>query len=320
MQTKGAFWSVLLSFWAALILSLGYAASAYLYLRYTVDETVALSTANYFVLGYGGLITGTACATLWLMSLLVLPLASTLIEDAVPAEEIEKTDFWYWKARFNSFHHGLAQFTTYFLGGFVIYTSLEFPVQEQAQTSLVLFTAFQFACGGFVGRKIWCIGHMLRSLEGVVPRDDLLESEALPKLIYLVNIFTFLVLLMTVVHTYFHVKIDFVSAHAASELMEPLVFLPLVLALPVLVLFNFYPRMVVNRLYLKSIRLKKDWLADKMSNLEEPEMAKLKHSVDYEKYLNEEFRYRQKVALSELPVALTIIVAILVTTARVLVN
>ncbi|MFT5798941.1 MAG: hypothetical protein ACI84R_003010 [Candidatus Azotimanducaceae bacterium] len=158
------------------------------------------------------------------MSLLVLRFVSTLIEDAVPVEEIEKTDFWYWKARFNSFHHGLAQFATYFLGGFAIYALLEFPVQEEAQTSLALFAAFQYSCGGFVGRKIWCIGHMLRSLETVDPRDDLLESEALPKLIYLVNIFTFLVLLMTVVHTYFHARIEFVSAHVASELVEPLVF------------------------------------------------------------------------------------------------
>ncbi len=76
--------------------------------------------------------------------------------------------------------------------------------------------------------------------------------------------------------------------------------------------------MVVNRLYLKSIRQRKDWLAEKMEGSEETEFAKLKYTIDYEKYLNEEFRYRQRVALSELPVALTITVAIIVTVVRVL--
>jgi len=92
----------------------------------------------------------------------------------------------------------------------------------------------------------------------------------------------------------------------------------MVLALPVVVLFKFYPRMVVNRLYLKSIRQRKQWLADQMAESEETEFAKHKHSIDYEKYLNEEFRYLQRVAQSELPVALTITVALVVTIARVL--
>lgn len=53
-----------------------------------------------------------------------------------------------------------------------------------------------------------------------------------------------------------------------------------------------------------------------MQKSDETEMTKQKHAIDYEKYLNEEFRYRQRVALSELPVALTITVAIVITAVR----
>ena len=57
-----------------------------------------------------------------------------------------------------------------------------------------------------------------------------------------------------------------------------------------------------------------------MEKSEEPEIAKLKNTIDYEKYFNEEIRYRQRVALSELPDALTITDAIIVTVVRILAN
>lgn len=320
MGANRGFWSVLLSFWAALIFSIIYAALSFLVLWWIVGEDMAAEALRFFVLDYGGLITGTGCATLWFMSFLVLRFVPDLIEEAIPDSEIEGTDYAFWKRRFDSDFHGLAQFATYFIGGYAIYSLLNFPVPDGAQIVFTLFTALQFAFGGFVGRKIWCVGHMLRSLEDVSPREWLFDSDAFPRLIYLVNIFTFLVLLLTVVHTYVHSRIDYVASSEFSVLAQSLVYLPLVLAFPVLVLFNFYPRMVINRLYLKSIRLRKDSLAEKLIELDEPEMSKLKHKIDYEKYLNEEFRYRQKVALSELPVALTIVVAVLLTTVRVMAN
>lgn len=316
MRTIGSFWSVLLSFWAAVLFCVGYAALGYLVISSVLDADLANSTIMYFVFDYGGLITGTSCAALFLMSILVLRVIPSLIEEAVSDEQIDGTDYEFWKERFQSFRLSLAQFSTYFFGGFAIYSFLQFQVATDVQPLFVIFTAFQYAFGGMIGRKLWCIGHLLRSLEDVKPNSDLLEIEALPKLIYIVNIFTFLTLLMTVVHTYFHAQLEYGSDIAM--LLRPLVYLPLILALPVVVLFNFYPRMVVNRLYLKSIRQRKELLAEKMQQSKESELTKLKHSIDYEKYLNEEFRYRQRVALSELPVALTVMVAVLVTIVRVL--
>jgi len=318
MRTSGGFWSVLFSFWAALLFCIAYAALGYFLLGARYDQSTASSTIQVFVYQYGGLVAGTACAALFLMSILVLRTVPNLIEQALPDEVSEQADYRFWKGRLLSGRLGLAQFGTYFLGGFGIYSLLEFPGEPIVHLFFAVFTALQYSCGGFIGRKLWCVGHLLRSIEHVDPKSDLLDTEAFPRLIYLVNIFTFLTLLMTVIHTYFHAKMDYVLSSELAVLLAPLVYLPLVLALPVVVLFNFYPRMVVNRLYLKSIRQRKQWLADQMAGSDESEFAKHKHSIDYEKYLNEEFRYRQRVALSELPVALTITVALIVTIARVL--
>jgi len=318
MQTRNGFWSVLFSFWAALLFCIIYAGIGYLAVRFQAGKDEAYFFIKFFVSGYCGLVTGTACATLFMMSIFALRIVSSLIEDAIPKHEIAKTGYPFWKARFESLPLGLAQFTTYFFGGFAIYSLLGFPIGSLGEFALVVFTSLQYAFGGFVGRKLWCVSHMLRSLETVTPKDDLLETEALPRLIYVVNIFTFLTLVMTAIHTYFHARIDYTSLSRLGDIILPIVYLPLVLAMPVVTLFNFYPRMVVNRLYLKSIRQRKEWLARKMERSDESDISKIKYTIDYEKYLNEEFRYRQRVALSELPVALSIILAVVAAAVRVL--
>lgn len=320
MRTIGSFWSVLLSFWAAVVFCVGYAFFGYLLIRAYADTELASRTVRFFIFDYGGLIAGSACAALFLMSVLVLRMIPQLIEEAISSAQIKDTGYDFWKARFDSSRLGVAQFATYFLGGFAIYSLLQFQVRDDLQIFFVVFTSLQYGFGGFIGRKLWCVGHMLRSLENVKPRNNLLEIEALPRLIYVVNIFTFLTLMMTIIHTYFHAQLEYRTSFDVVQLLRPFVYLPLVLAIPVIILFNFYPRMVVNRLYLRSIRQRKDWLSRKMQKSGEPEIAQLKHTIDYEKYLNEEFRYRQHVALSELPVALTITVAVIVTVVRILAN
>jgi hypothetical protein len=293
-----------------------YAAAGYEIVRLLEGDDEPLRFLKFFVADYGGLATGTACATLFLMSISVLGSLPKLIEDAIPDSEIKKSTYEFWRTRFASLPLGLMQFTTYFAGGFAIYSLLGFPVGNHSKSLLVVFTSLQYAFGGVIGRKLWCLGHMLRSLEVVDPREDLLESESLPRLIYAVNIFTFLTLLMTTVHTYFHANIQYGPHSELLSILQPIVYLPLILAMPVIVLFNFYPRMVVNRLYLKSIRQRKDRLTRKIERSDESDISKFKHTIDYEKYLNEEFRYRQRVALSELPVALTVILALIAVAVR----
>jgi hypothetical protein len=316
MKTSSSFWSVLLSFWAALLFCIIYAAGGYAIISFLDGGDEAFNFLKFFVSGYSGLVTGTASATLFLMSISILRLVPQLIEDAISDLEIERTAYRYWKARFESFPLGLAQFTTYFLAGFAIYSVLGFPVEADSKILLVLFTSLQYALGGFVGRKLWCLGHMLRSLETVLPKEDILETEALPRLIYIVNIFSFLTLVMTAIHTYFHAHIKYVPSSELANILQPVVYLPLILAMPVIVLFNFFPRMIVNQLYLKSIRQRKDRLSRRIERSDESDISKFKHTIDYEKYLNEEFRYRQRVALSELPVALSVILALIAVAVR----
>ncbi len=222
MRTMGGFWSVLLSFWAALLICAAYAGAGYLAISIFINVESALDALRFFIFDYGGLIAGTAGASLFLMSILVLRAIPELIEDAIEPSEISETPYGFWRARLQSPHLGLAQFATYFIGGFGIYSLFEFPVSQNVQLFFVAFTALQYAFGGFIGRKLWCVGHMLRSLENVTPQSNLLEIEALPRLIYLINIFTFLTLLMTVIHTYFHARPGLCPKQRACKCFTPI--------------------------------------------------------------------------------------------------
>ena len=118
MQTIGSFWSVLLSFWAAILFCAGYAFFGYLIIRAHADSELAGRTVRFFLFDYGGLIAGTACAALFLMSVLVLRMIPQLIEEAISSAQIKDTTYDSWKARFESSRLGIAQFASYFLGGY----------------------------------------------------------------------------------------------------------------------------------------------------------------------------------------------------------
>ena len=95
------------------------------------------------------------------MSILVLRASPNLIEEAIEPSKFNETTYEFWKARLISPHLGLAQFATYFIGGFGIYGLL--PVSQKVQLFFVVFTALQYAFGGFIGRKLWCVGHICRT-------------------------------------------------------------------------------------------------------------------------------------------------------------
>ena len=101
-----------------------------------------------------------------------------LIERALPDEVAEQTDYRFWKGRLLSGRLGLSQFCTYFVGGFGIYSLLEFLGEPVVHLFFAVFTALQYSCGGFIGRKLWCVGHLLRSIEYVDPKRDHLNTEA----------------------------------------------------------------------------------------------------------------------------------------------
>lgn len=93
---------MLLSFWAALLFCVAYATAGYFVLGLGYDQSTANSAILVFVYQYGGLIAGTACASLFLMSTLVLGAVPALIEQALPDSTTEQTDYRFWKERLQS--------------------------------------------------------------------------------------------------------------------------------------------------------------------------------------------------------------------------
>lgn len=310
MIIVGAFWKVIYSFWAALSLTAMYGILGYIAFFTFEGSDSASSLIKFYIIDYSGLITGGACTTLFFLVILILGEFPNTISSNFSEKQLKYTQYSYWLKKSTSIIFGVLQFALYFLIGFSIYMLLEFPVPDSQKLYFTISTGVQFGMGGYVGRRLWCVGLMLKCLETVNPDRELFGNDDLPRLIYIVNIFTFLTFLMTGVHTYFHSIIEYENSTDLRYFIEPMVYLPAILAFPVVILFNFYPRMVVNRIYIRSINQQRDYIYQKLKDAGEDEVTRLKYMIEYQKYMNEEFRYRQRVALSEVPIALTILVAI----------
>jgi hypothetical protein len=87
--------------------------------------------------------------------------------------------------------------------------------------------------------------------------------------------------------------------------------LPGIIALPVLALFNYYPRTVVRRLYQQSIAHSLRGIRRKLKDQALSEYERHWYVVEYDKISRDELRYRLRMTLSDLPMAVTLALALL---------
>lgn len=305
-MSLGKLSGVIFSFWAGLVFCLLFAFGGKEIVRIAADEGSAVEFFDLFFGRYGGFWTGSLCFMVFVLTVILFKDLPLGIEQDLP-EISGHEEYLRYRRRFESRGLALVQSTIYFAIGFAIYSVCQFDTNGPANTLLTLFTALQFSFGGLLGRKLWCTAYILKSIEQTEPPSDLLEKTNLQSLILTVNIFTFLTLVTTLVHTYFHFNMNYQYVALPESMARYLPLSPALLAFPVLIMFNFIPRSTVNRLYIRSIEKSKEALVDGVLNNSDDEFSKQKLLIDYKKHLNEEYRYRQRAALSELPVVLAIV-------------
>jgi len=152
---------------------------------------------------------------------------------------------------------------------------------------------------------------MLESIRNVKVNEDLFVSDKLSGVVVMVNIFTFSMIVSLVIHTVVHYNISYSSSVLDVSALKFLVILPVLLILPVLTLFNFHPRSVVNSLYRRSIEMRRSRLSSLIEVSGLTEVEKQKQLIDYEKFLKDELRYHYRLIFTEAPVILTIIFSIM---------
>ena len=175
---------------------------------------------------------------------------------------------------------------------------------------MILPSCAQYGAGVYVGRKLFYAARIIACLESARLKEDVLNDETLNKTMNFVNITS----TSTLIFTYFHVTSFYNAPFQYDTMMglAPKIFLllPAVIAAPVLVIFNFFPRTILRTVYQRAIQQRVAELRAELKRGDVSTFERLTHIVDFQRLSNEELRHRLKVSLADLPIFGTIILMV----------
>ena len=263
-------------------------------------EAYALSFKTIISLG---LILGT-----WLIVFRTQNVISETIEAAFTERQLDATTYFINKEKFFSLKRSITFSAEFIVVSFVIFAVLcKFPLSRSGQFLMIVAACTQYALGVYVGRKLMYAGMMLHSLLQAPVTRNLFRKRELDA----INTYVHVASTLTLIFGYIHVTGYYEGPFQCmlGQTTKPFVILvPVIIATPVLLIFNFYPRAVLRKLYSQSIdveirRLKKTMKKDSISEYE-----KLSYLLEFEKMAREELQYSLKLTLSDLPIGITVLI------------
>ena len=234
-----------------------------------------------------------------------------LIESNFSQEELAATEYPEQKRRFLSAARSAGFATTFVVISFGLFAFAKFPFSGFANYALVAFGCVEYALGVYIGRKLFYIAQMLHAIERLDVKRDIFTDDKLGMIAIYVNSLSTLTAAFVFAHVYAHYYGPFQYTSTLGAGIRVAMLLPAVLALPVVGLFNFYPRAVLSTLYGRSIRWKIDEIKNSLKDAKVTEFERLSYLIEYDKISRDELRYRLRATLSDLPIAITVILMII---------
>ena len=169
----------------------------------------------------------------------------------------------------------------------------------------------EYALGVYVGRKLFYAGLMLRSLHDVPVTKNLFKNHELDAINSFVNIASTLTLIFVYLHVHSYYYGPFAYPFAIGESARFFLLFAAIIATPVLLIFNFYPRTVLVAIYSKSVDVEIKNLKRRLKNRSLSDFERMSYVIEFNKMARDELRHRLRLSLSDLPVAITIFVTII---------
>jgi hypothetical protein len=251
-----------------------------------------------------GLILGT-----WLIVFRTQDVISETIEAAFTQDELDATNYFINKERFYSLKRSISFSAEFIVVAFIVFTyCCQFVLSTWGQVLMIIAMCTQYALGVYVGRKLMHSGMMLHSLLSAPIKRNLFRNRELDA----INVYVHVASTLTLIFGYIHVRGYFDGRfHYGSILRESakvFLLIPVIIGTPVLLIFNFYPRAVLRKLYSKSIDMEIRHLKEAMTKESISEFDKRSHLLEVEKMSRDELRYSLQLTLSDLPIGITILV------------
>lgn len=217
------------------------------------------------------------------------------------------------KKRFYSVRRSMTIVTLHATIAFILFYYAKFPFSNKIpETCMIIFGCALFGCGVYVGRKMFYVAQMLQTIENIEFDEDIFSSNKLEGIAVYVNVLTTftVITIWLLINSYYAGPFIFDSALGRS--IRIFMFYPAITALPVLVIFNYYPKVFMRKIYTKSIANKLALLEKSLMQKKEiTDFEKIKYLVEVDKISQEELKYRLRLALNDLPMVITIIIMLI---------
>lgn len=298
-----------LFFGLAVSLAYGLAGSAFLWYIGGKSEAqlfFAAYTSSFKTIISLGLILGTALIVY--RSQNVIP---QTIEDAFTKAQLSETDYEYYKRRFASLRISMTFSAEFIVVAFIIFSYCQFPLSRRGEVLMVIAACTQYALGVYVGRKLVYTGMMLHSLLPLTVTRNLFRRRELDAINPYVHVASTLTVIFVYIHVSGYYEGPFLYGSMFGQSVKPFLLLPAIIATPVLLIFNFYPRAVLRKLYAQSIDVEIKSLQKTLQNEKLSAYEKRSYLIEFDKMSRDELRYSLQLTLSDLPIGITILIMVL---------
>jgi hypothetical protein len=253
-----------------------------------------------------GLVTGTALIVY--QSQAFIP---QIISSAFTAEQLADTEYFKYKRRFESLGDSVTFMAEFAVVAFVVFAYCEFPLSPVGDAVMILAASAEWALGVYVGRKLCYAGMMLHSLTSVNLERNLFRRRELDGINTYVQIVSTLTIILVYVHVRAYFQGPFLYHSGVGGTVKLFLVLPAIIATPVLLIFNFYPRVVLRKLYAESIDLEVKELQIALQDETESPLGKRSYLIAFDKMCRDELRYSMQLTLSDLPIGVTILIMVI---------
>jgi hypothetical protein len=152
---------------------------------------------------------------------------------------------------------------------------------------------------------------MLHSLLPIPIRRNLFRNRELDGMTLYIHAASTLTIIFLYVHMIAYYSGPFLFGSIFGQSIKIfLLFLPLI-STPVLLILNFYPRLVLEKIYDQSIAVEKARLKKAMRDEALSPYEKRSYLLEFDKMSSEKMRHSLKLALTDLPIGITILVMII---------
>ena len=220
-------------------------------------------------------------------------------------------DYHYYKRRFWS-----PRITAEFSGemivwSFVVFVYCQFPLSNLGQGLMNTAVCAEFALAAYVGRKIMYTGMMLHSLLPLSVKRNLFRERELDAINPYVHVASTLTIIWVYLHVTGYYGGPFKYQSWFGHSIRLFLLLPAILAVPVLLIFNFYPRAVLRKLYSQSIDFEIKRVKKALRNASLSPYEKRSYLIELDKMSRDELRYSLQLSLSDIPIGITILIMVI---------